>query len=111
MKNIKIKYSILHLILILTDYSSNIYEFSLQKKPIIFFAFDQNEYELLRSLHRKLDEHAPGKVCHTFDEVISTIQNQDFKLDKLTEFINENFELNSGLSSDRIIDNILLKKK
>lgn len=97
--------------ILITDYSSNIYEFSLQKKPIIFFAFDQNEYELLRSLHRKLDEHAPGKVCHTFDEVISTIQNQDFKLDKLTEFINENFELNSGLSSDRIIDNILLKKK
>ncbi|MCI9049976.1 MAG: teichoic acid biosynthesis protein, partial [Coprobacillus sp.] len=96
--------------ILITDYSSNIYEFSLQEKPIIFFAFDKFEYELLRSVHRKLDEYAPGKVCLSFDEVIETIQNKDFEMEKLHKFINENFDNSTTFASDKVIDHILLKK-
>lgn len=95
--------------ILITDFSSNIYEFSLQRKPIISFAYDKDEYELLRSVHRPLDKYAPGKVCNTLDEVIDTIKNKDFEMDKLDKFVENNFDQTEGYASDKIIDNIILK--
>ena len=96
--------------ILITDYSSNIYEFSLQRKPIIFYAFDKEKYELIRSVHRTLDEHAAGKVCKTMSEVIDTIKTKDFQLEKLYQFVDENFDRSEGLASDKVIDYILLNK-
>lgn len=97
--------------ILITDYSSNIYEFSLQKKPIVFFAYDKLEYELIRSVHRTLDQYAPGKVCTTIDEVVETIETKDFEMEKLYRFVKENFDETEGYASDKVIDNILLCKE
>lgn len=96
--------------ILITDFSSNIYEFSLQKKPIIFYAFDKDYYQLTRGVHRTLDE-ACGNVCESFDEVIQVIKNETFELDKVNSFVKENFDEHEGLSSDLVIDKILLKKE
>jgi CDP-ribitol ribitolphosphotransferase len=96
--------------ILITDFSSNIYEFSLQKKPIISYAYDKYEYELLRSVHRTLDKYAPGKVCLTFDEVVETITNKDFEMEKLYKFVEENFDNNEGYACDKVIDHIILNK-
>lgn len=95
--------------ILITDYSSNIYEFSLHRKPIIFFVFDKEEYELTRGVHRTIDEYAPGKICKTFDEVSQAIVNKDFDIEKTYRFVEDNFDLSEGLSSDKVIDNIILK--
>lgn len=97
--------------ILITDYSSNIYEFSLHRKPMLFFAFDKEEYELMRGLHRTLDRHAPGKVCRTTEELLEAIRTGDFELGRLHRFIRENFDETEGLSSDKVIDNIILKQK
>lgn len=97
--------------LLITDYSSNIYEFSLHRKPMLFFAFDKEEYELMRGLHRTLDRHAPGKICRTLDELLEAIRNGDFEMERLYRFIEENFDHTDGLASDKVIDNIILKGK
>jgi len=94
--------------ILITDYSSNIYEFSLHRKPILFFAFDKEEYELMRGLHRTLDRHAPGKVCRTTDEILDSIRNDDFEMERLYRFVRENFDETDGLASDKVIDNIIL---
>ena len=94
---------------LITDFSSNIYEFALHRKPIIFYAFDKDYYQLTRGVHRTLDE-APGKVCLTFDDVIDTIRHQTYEMDKLYTFIDENFDAHDCLSSDLVIDQILLGK-
>lgn len=96
--------------ILITDYSSNIYEFSMMKKPIISFAYDKDEYELIRSVHRTLDKYAPGKFCTTIDDVIETIQNKDFEMEKLQKFVEENFDNSGGNAADRVIDHILLRK-
>ncbi len=96
--------------ILITDYSSNIYEFALFKKPIIFFAFDKEEYEFTRQVHSKLDDCATGKVCSTFTEVIKTIQNEDFEMDKLYDSLQTNYKSDSSLSSDIVIDKLLLKQ-
>lgn len=94
--------------ILITDYSSNIYEFSLQKKPMIFFAFDKELYELTRGIHRTLDRYAPGKVCSEWSEVLDAIKNQDFETEKLYRFLEENFDSSDGYAADKVIDGILL---
>ena len=86
--------------ILITDYSSNIYEFSLHRKPIIFFVFDKEEYELTRGVHRTIDEFAPGKICKTFDEVAMAILQNDFDIEKTYQFVRDNFDSSVGLSSD-----------
>lgn len=95
---------------LITDFSSNIYEFALQHKPIIFYAYDKDVYQLTRGVHRTLEE-APGVVCETFDEVLQTLKENCFSTERLENFIQESFADNHGkYASDRIIDEILLKE-
>ena len=61
-------------------------------------------------MHRTLDKYAPGKVCTTLDEVISTIKNEDFEMERLYKFIEENFDKEYGNACDKVIDNILLSQ-
>ena len=95
--------------ILITDYSSNIYEFSMHNKPMIFFVFDKEEYELTRGVHRSVEEHAPGKICRTFDEVLAAIRNGDFEQEKVARFVRDNFDRSEGLSSDKVIDHLILK--
>lgn len=97
--------------ILITDYSSNIYEFSLHRKPMLFFAFDKEEYELMRGLHRTLDRHAPGKVCRTTEELLEAIRTGYFEMERLYRFVKENFDNTDGMASDKVIDNIILKDK
>ena len=94
---------------LITDYSSNIYDFSLLNKPVILYTFDLNSYELINNIQRPVKKYAPGKVCCDFDEVIKAIKNEDFELEKLHRYREENFDYINANSSDLIIDNIILK--
>ncbi len=93
--------------ILITDFSSNIYEFSLQRKPIIFYAPDKDYYQLTRGVHRTLDE-APGPVCTSFNEVMDVISRKQFEKKKLDAFIDESFDEHNKNSSDLLIDNLIL---
>lgn len=93
--------------ILITDFSSNIYEFSLQKKPIIFYAPDKDFYQLTRGVHRTLDE-APGPVCIDFGEVVDVVTNGRFEKEKLDKFIEESFDEHNKYASDLLIDNLIL---
>ncbi len=95
--------------ILVTDYSSNYYEFALMEKPIIFYTYDREFYELARGVHRSVKESAPGKVCDTFEELMSALEKGDFEFSKTKEFIKENFSDYDGQATDRVIDNILLQ--
>lgn len=93
---------------LITDFSSNIYEFALQRKPMIFYAYDKDVYQLTRGVHRTLEE-APGVLCETFDEVLQVLKNQAYDMGKLDAFLKESFTEKVGYASDCIIDEILMK--
>lgn len=96
--------------LLITDYSSNYFEYALLKKPVLFFTYDREIYELTRGVHRPVKESAPGKVCDTFDEMMQALREQDFRQEKIEAFANDNFQNYDGNASDKIIDRILLGK-
>lgn len=97
--------------ILITDYSSNIYDFSLLNKPILFYTFDLDFYQLINKVHRPIREYAPGKICTKFEEIIEAISKKDFEIEKLNKFREENFSKKNKKSTDLIIDNIILKNK
>ena len=94
--------------LLITDYSSIIFEFSLLERPMLFFAYDEEVYSAVRGFHRPYKETAPGKVCHTFDELLDAIRTEDFELERGAAFRDENFDVIDTHSSDRVIDWLIL---
>ena len=94
--------------LLITDYSSNIFEYSLMRQPALFFAFDEIQYAFSRGFHRDYESSAPGKVCHTFDEVMTALETEDFDYEKIEEYARVHFDYTDSGASDRVIDWILL---
>ena len=90
--------------ILITDYSSVIYEFSLFRRPMIFFAYDRESYSAIRGFQSDYDDFAPGKICTSFDEVEKTIKNKDFQLEKVDRFVSENFDYLDSGATDRFID-------
>lgn len=96
--------------ILITDYSSNYYEYALMRKPILFYTYDREFYELARGVHRSVKEHAPGKVCDSFEELITALTEKDYEFEKTEQFVVDNFSEYDGKAADRIIDQILLHK-
>lgn len=93
---------------LITDYSSVIYEFCLLGRPILFYAYDKDTYSVVRGFHRDYDAIAPGKVCTTFDELVKALQNEDYDMSRLAAFRRENFDYVDTGSADRVIDWLIL---
>ncbi len=66
----------------ISDYSSLIFEYSLFEKPMIFFAYDLDEYFDWRGFYYDYNELTPGPVVTTNDEMIDYIKNIDDRFDK-----------------------------
>ncbi|MGO1590527.1 MAG: CDP-glycerol glycerophosphotransferase family protein [Ancrocorticia sp.] len=96
---------------LISDYSSIIYEYSLLNRPMLFFAYDRDLYAATRGFHRDYDETAPGKVCLSFDELLESLKNEDYELEKAEAFRQENFDRIDTHSSDRFIDWLILGKQ
>lgn len=94
--------------LLITDYSSNIFEYSIMRRPMLFFAFDKVQYSVSRGFHRAYEEAAPGKVCYTFDELLKAIEEKDFEQEKVEQYVKHHFDYIDSNASDRVIDWILL---
>lgn len=96
--------------IMITDYSSNYFEYSLLERPVLFYTPDREIYELSRGVHRPVKESAPGKVCDTFEELMQALRDKDYEIEKIHQFVEDNFGEYDGCATDRVIDSILLSK-
>lgn len=94
--------------LLITDYSSCIYEFMLMQKPMLFFAFDKDRYAVSRGFHRDYDANVPGKICTTFAQVMRAMREEDYEFEKVGEMLPLYFDHVDAHSCDRVIDWLVL---
>ena len=94
--------------LYITDYSSGMYEFSLMNKPMLFFAYDKIQYSASRGFHRDYDSVVPGKICMTFQELLTAIEEDDYQFEKVAEYVRYHFDFTDYHSTDRVIDWLIL---
>ena len=72
--------------ILVSDYSSLIYEFASFKRPMLFYAFDLENYTLTRDFYESYESFVPGKIVKSFDELIDALDNEDFESEKLLNF-------------------------
>lgn len=94
--------------LLITDYSSIVFEFSTQQKPMLFFAYDLEEYVASRDFYVPFEEFVPGRIARTFDEVVDAIRRDDYEAEKVTTFRTRHFDHLDGGATDRVIDELIL---
>ena len=92
----------------ISDYSSGIFEYALMGKPALFFAFDELQVSYVRGFHRDYRSSTPGKVCNTFDELMTALETGDFEFEKMEEYVRWHYDHPDTGSCDRVIDWILL---
>ncbi|MGL5417383.1 MAG: CDP-glycerol glycerophosphotransferase family protein [Clostridium sp.] len=98
---------------LISDFSSVIYEFAVLEKPIICHVPDLNEYEVERGLYCDYKKFAPGKITYNEKELIDCILNEEFEEEKMKKLRENFFDYKDAKSSKRIadfIENIINEK-
>ena len=94
--------------LLITDYSSVIYEASTLNIPMLFYAYDKEEYISSRDFYEPYDTFVPGKIVTDFDQLLAAMEAGEFEHEKVEPFCRRNFEYRDGGSTDRVIDWLIL---
>ena len=90
----------------ISDYSSLIFEYSLFERPMIFLAYDLDDYFDWRGFYYNYDELTPGPVVTKTEEIIDYIQNLDTRFDKeeVHAFREKFMSACDGCATDRIME-------
>lgn len=64
---------------LVTDYSSLMFDYAVLDRPIIVFAPDWETYRLLRGTYLDVTTTAPGVVCRTEDELVESLVSGRFE--------------------------------
>ncbi len=97
---------------LITDYSSAMFDFAVSGKPIVLYAYDLEEYrDKVRGFYFDLEAESPGPVCRTTDEVIDALED----LDTLSAAHAGSYErfrrrfcpLDDGAAAQRVVDRVM----
>lgn len=97
--------------ILITDYSSIIFEYALTRKPMIFFSYDLDEFEKSgRGFYGAYKSIIPGPIAIETDEIVKIIRREEnSNIYNLDEFLNIYLENCDGHSRERLYQ--LLKFK
>ncbi len=90
--------------LLITDYSSVIFEASLLDIPMLFYAFDMEEYIMERDFYFSYENFVPGKIVVTCEELSQAIADKDFEHEKVKPFSEAFFDIRDGKATQRVTE-------
>ena len=91
--------------ILITDYSSSMFDFMLTKRPCLIYATDKENYKSERGFYFNIDE-LPFSYSENEDELINNIREfkEDIYEEKLKIFINKIESYDTGNASNCIVD-------
>lgn len=89
---------------LITDYSSVVFEASLLRIPMLFYVFDLEQYIATRGFYYEFETFVPGKIVSHFDDVATAITSDDLEQEKLEAFRDRFFDGKDGKSTQRTVD-------
>ncbi|WP_411079019.1 CDP-glycerol glycerophosphotransferase family protein [Streptomyces sp. cmx-18-6] len=98
--------------LMITDYSSVMFDYAHLKRPMLFFTYDLEHYrDTLRGFYFDFEKDSPGPLIPTSEELVSAIRD----IDKVSAEYQERFDrfhhlfcdLDDGHASGRVVDRML----
>lgn len=92
--------------ILITDYSSIPFEFSILNKPMIFFSYDLKAYEKERGIWFNYESYVPGPIAYNTETVIKIVQENNFDMQQVTAFNTQWNKYSSGHSSRNLVEYI-----
>lgn len=93
--------------ILITDYSSVMFDYAVLNRPMLFFTYDLENYrDNLRGFNIDIETESPGPVLFTSDEVIDAIENLDTTIaeskERVDAFNKKYIEYECGQSSEKV---------
>ncbi|WP_239256437.1 bifunctional glycosyltransferase/CDP-glycerol:glycerophosphate glycerophosphotransferase [Listeria ilorinensis] len=89
--------------ILITDYSSVIFEYSLMNRPMYFFSYDIDDYFDERGFYFDYKTMVPGDIFKVTNRLISAIRQEQYDYEKLAEFRQKFVASLDGHSTERFI--------
>ncbi|MEO5885824.1 MAG: CDP-glycerol glycerophosphotransferase family protein, partial [Candidatus Limnocylindrales bacterium] len=100
---------LLHLAdVLVTDYSSVIFEYALLGRPMVFFAPDLAAYEGERGFYFNYRTGVPGPVAETTEDLALALLTPAPDLERVRAFARHAFDVADGAATARVVDELLL---
>ena len=95
--------------ILVTDYSSVMFDYAVTGKPMVFYTYDLEHYrDDVRGFYFDLAEVAPGPLVRTSEELIEAIADSDVAAsdtaDRYARFRDTFCSLEDGHATDRVLD-------
>ena len=75
--------------------------------PMLFYAFDLEDYVVNRDFYYPFKNFVPGKIVRDMDAIVNAITQNDFEQEKVESFKKRFFDQLDGKSSERVADFIM----
>ncbi len=95
--------------LVITDYSSIVFESAVFNTPCVHYVYDYEKYEKTQGLF-VTKEQMPGYVTEDIQELVTYIENKKYKTDGIKEFDNLWNQYNSASSGRKLVVELLYNK-
>jgi CDP-ribitol ribitolphosphotransferase len=92
---------------LVTDYSSAIYEFALLGRPIAFFMPDRAAYDTERGFYLDPARDLPGPAFETTAELATFLRAGRVDLERVRAFAAESFDVADGHATQRFVDEVV----
>jgi CDP-ribitol ribitolphosphotransferase len=96
--------------LLITDYSSLVFEYAALGRPMLFYAFDLEEYTASRDFYEPFESFAPGPIVQTFPDLLRVVRENAFDLRLVQRFARDHLPAEPGSATDRIIDQLIMAR-
>jgi CDP-ribitol ribitolphosphotransferase len=93
---------------LVTDYSSAIFEFSLLERPIAFLAPDLAAYEAERGFYVDYRSWVPGPVLESTADLAAWLRAGTADLERVRRFRDAAFAVADGRATERLVDEVLV---
>ncbi len=89
--------------ILITDYSSVMFDFLITNKKTIIYSWDYESYSKNRGFYLDFEKEVPGEICNNFEELLKEIKDQNIKYD-IKAYQNKYSNKEDGMASKRVVD-------
>ena len=93
--------------MMITDYSSAIFEYLLTDKPIVYYVYDEEKYAQARGLFYSFEDYVYGETARNQEELIRAVKKENLMEDRREVFRRRFMSACDGHATERVCENYL----
>lgn len=90
--------------ILVTDYSSVIFDYYLLERPVVYFTYDLSNYDGGRGFYFDFSEYQYGKTADNYDDLIKAIKSGDMMIERRKKFGDKFMKACDGKSCEKVAE-------